>query len=119
MSAFTQKVWQLLKAPKKTTLLGDKAKKVEASTHVIEFPGGAVEVSRTTDNKYWVHVHVNRNQVVDDAEGLVSAFGQIVGSRVTVNINAGRDAAGVYEIHNAEHIEQFALLIRPLKKESQ
>lgn len=115
MSAFTQKVWPLHKAPKKLQLFGDATKKVESSTHAIEFPGGAVEISRTTDGKYWVHVIVNRTQVVDDTEGMASSLGQIVGSRITLNVDAGRDVAGVYDIHNAEHIEQFALLIQPVK----
>ena len=31
----------------------------EPSTGVIKFPGGHVEVSRTSDGKYWAHIAVD------------------------------------------------------------
>lgn len=36
---------------------GDKSKP-EPATGIIKFPGGNVEVSRTSDGGYWVHVSV-------------------------------------------------------------
>jgi hypothetical protein len=40
-------------------------KSPEPSTGVIEFPGGHVEVSRCSDNTYWVHVgFVNGSNIV-------------------------------------------------------
>lgn len=54
-------------------LLGDPKKKIEKETTVIKFPGGHVEVSRTLDNEYWVHIStVENGQIVDgraDAQG--------------------------------------------------
>ena len=38
---------------------GDK-KNLEPSMAVIKFPGGHVEVSRTSDGKYWAHVHADK-----------------------------------------------------------
>ncbi|ESQ85431.1 hypothetical protein AEAC466_04510 [Asticcacaulis sp. AC466] len=54
-------------------LFGDPKKKIEKETTIIKFPGGHVEVSRTADNEYWVHVSTAENgQIVDaraDAQG--------------------------------------------------
>jgi hypothetical protein len=109
MSAFTAKVYQAGKAPKRISLLGDKARP-ESAQHVIEFPGGAIELTRTTDGNYWAHIIVNRGDVVDDAEGRVSALGEIVGSRI------GRSHPdGVEDIDRSDSIEQIAVLIRPTK----
>ena len=49
------------KAPRKIELLGDKTIRPEPATHIIEFPGGAIELSRTTDGNYWAHIIVNRD----------------------------------------------------------
>ena len=44
---------------------GDK-RNPEPSTGVIKFPGGHVEVSRTSDGKYWAHIEtVDPKNVVD------------------------------------------------------
>lgn len=48
-------------------LFGDPAKKIEKETTVIKFPGGFVEVSRTLDNEYWVHVSTDENSAIVDA----------------------------------------------------
>lgn len=48
-------------------LFGDPKKKIEKETTVIRFPGGNVEVSRTTDNEYWVHVTTEENSKIVDA----------------------------------------------------
>lgn len=80
MTAFTAKN-ELLRGRKRTVLLGDKTKKAESAQHIIEFPGGAIEVSRCEDGSYWAHVTVNAEQAIDDAEGRVSAIGRIVDAR--------------------------------------
>lgn len=51
-----------------TVLHGDPKKKVEKPHTIILFPGGSVEVARTEDNEYWVHVVVDREnpgEIVD------------------------------------------------------
>ncbi len=105
--AFTAKNYNIKKAPKKITLLGDRTKP-EPAQHIIEFPGGAIEVSRTSNNEYWAHILVNRGQVVDDAEGREAAIGKVVGIRV---YGDGK----FFEMENESErdtIEQIALLIK-------
>lgn len=105
--AFTAKVSMLGTAARRITLLGDKTKRPEAAQHVIEFPGGAIEVSRTSDGNYWVHILVNRGQVIDDVEGRQSAVGQVIDSRI------GREfPGGVERVDGDESIEQIAVLIK-------
>ena len=41
------------------TIEGDPAKPEAAHAGMIKFPGGNVNVVRTSDNEYWVHVCVN------------------------------------------------------------
>ncbi|MHB1265894.1 MAG: hypothetical protein ACYC1S_16015, partial [Gemmatimonadaceae bacterium] len=60
---FTAKNWPITSAPKRIELLGDRMKRPEPAQHIIEFPGGAVEVSRTSDGSYWAHIIVHRGQV--------------------------------------------------------
>lgn len=107
-NAFTAQVAQLGRAPKRILLLGDKARP-ESAQHVIEFPGGAVEVSRTTEGEYWAHILVNRGQVIEDADGYVSAQGAVVGHRIY------RSESGFQELEDAAAIEQIAVLIRSVR----
>lgn len=105
---FTCKSFMFDKAPKRIELLGDKTKKVESAQHIIEFPGGAVEVSRTSNGDYWAHIIVNRNYADNDCKGLYNRFGEIVGGRIDSD-------DGVSEIPQHEEITQIALLIRPTR----
>jgi len=68
------------------TLKGNPGKP-ESATHIIEFPGGSIEVSRTTDGDYWAHIAVNTGQVLDDANGYHGANGRIVGTRIDRTID--------------------------------
>ncbi len=111
MQAFTAKNWNIDKAPRRVELLGDKQKKPEPAQHIIEFPGGAIEVSRTSDGNYWAHIIINQAQRVDDAEGRESAFGQIIGSRLCAS-----GQMGVSDLPNAERITQIAVLIQPARE---
>ncbi len=104
MDRFTCKVYQIDKAPKRITLEGDKTKKVEAAQHAIEFPGGAVEVSRTSTGEYWAHIHVYKGQVIEDTEGLCSAMGTVVCSRLEYG-------GSPEDVPNAEAMTHIALLI--------
>ncbi len=52
-------------------LYGDKEKKIEKPITVIKFPGGHVEISRTSDNRYWVHVAVNPPDSMEGQPGQV------------------------------------------------
>lgn len=105
--ADTAKNWTIDKAPKRLRLFGDKVKKVESAQHIIEFPGGAIELSRTTDGDYWAHILVNQDQFADgDGDGFTSAAGEVVASRLDC-------ATGhVEDIPNEKAIRQVAVLIR-------
>lgn len=104
MSAFTCKVHQLTNAPKRITLLGDK-NRPESAQHVIEFPGGAIEVSRTTTGEYWAHIHINRDWKDSDMEGVHGAMGEVVGSRIAT-------PDGIKPIPEQAGVSQIAVLIR-------
>lgn len=90
-------------------LLGDKTKKPESAENIIEFPGGAIAVMRTSDGKYWAHFHVNRSDRVDDTKGLSAAFGRIVGARIDT-------ADSVLSIPAYPEITHLALLIQPMAR---
>lgn len=106
MEAFTAKSYIIGKAPRKITLLGDKTKKPEPAQHIIEFPGGAVEVSRTSDNNYWAHIIINNDQFADgDGGGRTSARGVVVGSRLD------REDTPLEEIPGGESLHQIAVLV--------
>ena len=84
-------------------LLGDRAKP-ESAQHIIEFPGGAVEVSRTTDGLYWAHIIVNRGWAIDDIDGLHNCKGVVLDSRV----DNGKE---IVQLPQNEEISQIAVLI--------
>jgi hypothetical protein len=108
MDAFTCKVVQIEKAPKNIQLLGDKTIRPESAQHVIEFPGGAVEVSRTSDGNYWAHILINRKFAMSDCEGFQKCIGQVIGSRIGYSDK-------IEEIPNREDIYQIAVLIESQK----
>lgn len=105
MSAFTAQVWPINKAPKRLTLLGDKVKKAESATHVIEFPGGAIEVSRCSDGSYWAHILVNHGFDEGDGNGFTSARGDVIDGRIQ------RDGEHVIDVADAGRITQIAVRI--------
>lgn len=39
----------------------------EPQTGIIKFPGGHVEVTRTTDNQYWAHISIGHKTWVTDS----------------------------------------------------
>jgi len=99
------------KAPRKIELLGDKTVRPEPATHIIEFPGGAIELSRTTQGDYWAHIIVNRDFALpDDVEGLRKAYGEIAGSRIDYEFPT---EPNIVEVPHAEQMRQIAILIRP------
>jgi len=98
-------------APQRINLLGDKTKRPEPATHIIEFPGGAIELSRTTDGNYWAHIIVNRDFALpDDIDGMEGAYGEIVGSRIDYEFPA---QPNIVEIPEAQRVRQIAILIKP------
>lgn len=62
---------------------GDPAIKIEKPYTIVKFPGGHIELTRTSDNKYWVHVGINHP---DDPR--VTHEGEKPGKVVNVRIDA-------------------------------
>lgn len=85
---------------------GDK-RSPEPETGVIKFPGGHVEVTRTTDGRYWAHVAIDDPSLVDE-------------SRIDYTF-AGYKAAEI-KIPNvpfADQIKHIALLVHKPKAGSE
>jgi hypothetical protein len=107
MSA-TAKNWPIARAPKRVVLLGNPATP-ESAEHIIEFPGGAIQVARTSNGEYWAHIIVNRGFDGADGDGRESARGEIVDARID-------SAAGVVDVPHAGNLTQIAVRVRPVKK---
>lgn len=73
-------------------------KNPEPSTAVIKFPGGHVEVSRTSDGQYWAHLEV---------VGPVN----ITDSRIDYDYNGWVMSMGVPELPMAEHVKKIAIKV--------
>lgn len=100
------------KAPARIQLFGNKTKKLESAQHVIEFPGGAIEVSRTSDGNYWAHIHINRDFANSDCEGLRHCLGTVIGSRLGTQFNPRRRKP-IRPIPKQGDLQQIAILIKP------
>lgn len=77
----------------------------EPGTAVIEFPGDHVEVSRTSDGRYWAHVEVKKAENIQE-------------SRIDYN-HEGYVATGgsIPKIPHADKISHMAILIGGQQKE--
>ena len=111
MAHVTTRNYLIDRAPRRIALLGDKTKKPEPASHIIEFPGGAIELSRTSGSDYWAHIIVNRDFALPgEVEGLEGALGEIVDSRMDYAFPA---CPNLVPVPNASELRQIAVLIRP------
>ena len=99
---------KILKESKATHIILEGNKNnPEKQTTTIQFPGGYVEVTRTTDNNYWAHIKVNNpnfdGYVLPEAGVLREKYGNIERIRVDT-INGVKSL----EIPDTDH---FAVLI--------
>ena len=84
-------------------------KKPEPAQHLIKFPGGAIELSRTEDNEYWAHIIVNHNEAGNDIGGeRERAHGVIVDSRVDMD----HPLTDILKIPGHEMVNHIAVRIR-------
>lgn len=104
MSKATAQNYQIEKAPKLIRLLGDKEIQLESAEHIIEFPGGAIEVARTSDGNYWAHILINRRWECYDTKGMRECLGIVLDSRVD-------DGKKIVQLNNDDQISQIAVLI--------
>lgn len=113
--AFTAKSFQIERAPKRISLVGDKVTKPEPAQHIIEFPGGAIEVSRVEDGVYWVHVIVTRKLSVSGdtpmgKNGPNGPIGRIIDSRI--HVPRSGDLPGTIDaVPWEKHLDQIAILV--------
>lgn len=77
--AETAKTFRYGKAPKELELKGDK-RVPESAEHIITFPGGSFSVCRTSDNRYWVHIYLEKEGLEDIEQS--SKIGRFVGGRM-------------------------------------
>lgn len=108
MAHATAKNYPIDRAPRRIELLGDKTVRPEPAEHIIEFPGGAIEVSRTSSGDYWAHIIVNRGWAHEEQGGMRSAAGVVVDARIDTD-------AGVVDVPYVDQFTQIAVLIRSVK----
>ncbi|WP_172670861.1 hypothetical protein, partial [Labrenzia sp. DG1229] len=93
----------------KTELLGDPSIKPEKPHTIVGFPGGDVEIARTDDGNYWVHVAVRQ----PPAEPHKSP-GKIVGARIDFAGRYGNEANQVLREEISEgDVTHIAFLVLP------
>lgn len=83
------------------SLKGDR-RNPEPESFRVQFPGGDVDVVRTTDDEYWVHVRVNRpeHSISEDA-----VLGRIVDARLDItDKHASETKVGDFENPNLYHL---------------
>lgn len=106
---FTAREMTLGKAPARIDLLGDKTKRPEPAQHIITFPGGAIELSRTSDGNYWAHILINRDWATADTPGFHECIGEVVGSRLDTS------SGSIDRLPRESEVRQIAVLVKPLR----
>ena len=110
MSAFTAQSHVLDRAPARITLLGD-TRRPESAQHIIEFPGGAIAVSRLSDGSgHWAEVTTNTQAPIPDSRGLHGAVGRITDTRLAYAVPGGRADEVL-----CEGLMQVAVLVRGME----
>ena len=90
-------------------LLGDRTQP-EPSTFLVKFPGGDVEVTRTNDGSYWVHVRAGSSTDSEVIEGL-AVVGELAQARVDYAMPDGELTSGE-EIGFRPNARHVAVLVR-------
>lgn len=102
---FTAKNWPIGEAPDRIALRGNP-RNPEPCQHIIEFPGGAIELSRLDDGSYWAHIIVNQNPGHDAGSTREEAKGLVIQSRIDT-------PDGIIDVPYAETLTQIAVRISP------
>ena len=90
---------------------GDPAIKNEKPLTVVYFPGGIVEISRTSDNRYWAHIMVNHPEALKARTGSTVGAGKVVDARIDARGRYLSD--GINREIMATDFEHIAILIDP------
>ena len=92
------------------TLYGDKETKPEKPHTIIHFPGGHVEISRTSDDDYWVHFSLNH-------PGSLEPPSEVIDARI--DTNSGRYTSDAIKAElRAVDFQHVALRVRLVAGES-
>lgn len=87
---------------KAINLKGDP-KSPEPECHIVTFPGGSIELSRTKDNDYWVHMAVHKGQIIKDIDNM-SAKGNVTDVRVDRIYPWGTSDENIPDLDQIQHI---------------
>lgn len=99
---FTAQVHELKGKGKKIELFGDKSTP-ESAQQIVIFPGGNIEVTRTSTGEYWVHISVNKSQILPETIRM-KKLGKIIDTRLDYS-------DGIREIPNPEDLLHLAVKI--------
>jgi hypothetical protein len=80
------------------TLYGDKTRAIEPAQHIINFPGGSVEVSRCEDGTYWAHIARNRADNHPPGEAGVFLAGRMDSDGPDATRPITIDDTGIYHV---------------------
>ncbi len=94
------------------TLHGDPEVKVEKPTTIIHFPGGSVEISRTTEGDYWAHVAVDPKEEALNGD----TYGEVIDARVDLG-GPHYISDGLERELKSSRFRHFAMRIGQCKKE--
>lgn len=83
---------------------GDK-RNPEPTTGVIKFPGGNIEVARTTDGSYWVHLSV------DDPSNIRE---HRLNRSYEAEVQARQNGEGQLQLPGIEGVNHFAIRLYPI-----
>lgn len=84
---------------------GNKTTRPEPGTGVIKFPGGHVEVSRTSHGTYWAHIYVDNPK-------------NVISSRIDYDRD-GWEGLGIPPIPKQDKIQKLAVEVAQDKKEAE
>lgn len=89
-----------------TELLGDPKVRIEKPYTIVLFPGGDVEIARTSDGDYWVHVAVRGDPG--------QPTGRITRARLDHRARYNNEGnAALQSAIDAEDVEHVAFLVTP------
>lgn len=78
-------------------------KNPESAQHIITFPGGSIELSRTSTNTYWVHMAVHKGQLLDDIPSQ-SKHGTVIAARVDRVYPFGGSRCSLDNLNEIQHV---------------
>lgn len=88
-----------------TVVFKGNPKNPEPSSGIIIFPGGHVEVSRSSDGTYWAHI-----QIQEESDATGNPAGEVVSSRVDYHHPYG-NKNGIPKVPDHEHIQHIAVRV--------